>query len=133
MRNSAQTKATNPVAAVSGMAPPWVFLIFLHFLAIMQGVHSGLSTRPMFIDLIFPLSAAVAAVSGCANDARIRRAPLPSAVQFIMLFSWPVTVPIYLAWSRGWRGILWALLWMVTLGACYLFPAAYCLMLRTNR
>ncbi|HEY8748055.1 MAG TPA: hypothetical protein VIM11_08775 [Tepidisphaeraceae bacterium] len=42
-----------------------------------------------------------------------------------MLFTWPITAPVYLIWSRGWRGALWAILWSITFYGIYIIPAVY--------
>jgi hypothetical protein len=127
-----QSDLSPPPAMASGVLPPWVLLVFLHLVMIMWGIHSGADTRATMIDVAFPLSAGIIAVMTCVNDAKFRRAPLPRGVQFVMLFLWPVLVPVYLIGTRGWRGILWALLWTATVYSCYLFPAAYFYMLRLN-
>ena len=43
-------------------------------------------------------------------DASHRGKPLVSIVQLIVLFSWPIAVPVYLITSRGIRGLGWTVL-----------------------
>ena len=60
--------------------------------------HGGIQ---YIISLIFGLTATLWTVS----DARQRGRPILHIVQFFILVSWPIAVPIYLIWSRGKRGV----------------------------
>jgi hypothetical protein len=112
--------------------PNYVFLIALHVFAVIWGLHSGSTDRTTPFGMLFFVVAGVLIVSACMTDARRRRKPIGGSIQMVMLFAWPIAAPLYLIWSRGWRGALWAALWMVTLYSCYLFPAAYIEMRRAN-
>ena len=46
----------------------------------------------------------------CVVDSRIRGVPIVRSLHWIIFFTWPLAVPIYLTWSRGLRGFGWALL-----------------------
>ena len=114
--------------------PTCAFLIFLHFFAILWGIHSGATSGTASpIDMLFPLVAGVVVVWACANDARMRGKPFLGMMAFLMLVVWPIAAPLYLISSRGWRGILWAMLWIVTLVSCFLFPAAFVMMVRSGK
>ena len=101
-----------------------VFLVFLHLLAILWGVHSTAADGAGDVSFLFSLIAAWAVVTLCVHDSRIRNTPFAHILQFIMFGTWTVSAPIYLIWSRGWRGILWALLWSISLLICILVGGA---------
>lgn len=58
------------------------------------------------IQLLIPATGVLWAVS----DARQRGRPILSIVQFMMVLTWAVTLPIYLMKSRRVRGFGWAVL-----------------------
>ena len=86
----------------------WVLLVFLHLLAVAWGAQMAFSNEPRLVELLLAWVAALALVMCCVADAKIVGKPILHIVQFIMLFTWPVTAPVYLVWARGWRGLLWA-------------------------
>ena len=57
----------------------------------------------------------------CTVDGRVRRASLTPGHQLALIVAWPVSAVCYLFWSRGYRGLHWALL---TLGS-FLFTALF--------
>ena len=73
------------------------------------------------------LCAAIAsAMTGwCVADSRILGRPLLPVLQMITFFTWPVAVPMYLMWSRRFRGLGLALLHAVGLTAICVI--AFCL------
>ena len=40
-------------------------------------------------------------------DAKVRRHPLSDGMKLIVYATFPISMAVYLIWSRGWRGILW--------------------------
>ncbi|MBI1367190.1 MAG: hypothetical protein GC162_00905 [Planctomycetes bacterium] len=107
-----------------------IHLAFLHFLFLSWGIHLAAGDASAPIDLLFRLSISIIIVLACAADARRLHLPLRRIVRIIMLFTWPLTVPIYLIWSRRWRGLLWLALWSLSLTAAALAP--YLLLLLTR-
>jgi len=60
---------------------------------------------------------------GCAQDARRMGRAMPGAASLAVFFTWPVAVPAYLVWSRGWkRGLLAAMAFVGSLAVLYLVP-----------
>lgn len=57
-------------------------------------------------DLGLAICAAAAVTLACIADSKIVARPIPHAARWVMLFLWPVAVPLYLLWSRGWRGLI---------------------------
>lgn len=43
----------------------------------------------------------------CVIDAKVRRHPLTDGATLAAVFTFPISMAVYLIWSRGWRGILW--------------------------
>jgi hypothetical protein len=111
--------------------PGYVFLIFLHLFAIAWGFNTGAANKAP-ISVLIPITFAIVVVVACATDAARRGTPIVNIGKFIMLFSWPVSAPIYLIWSRGWRGLLWSMLWAVTLYLCFAIPAVCMVSLRSR-
>lgn len=94
------------------------FLSAFYLLAVLSGINSALMPGTA-TDLI--LSFAVAISMGCwaVVDARLRDRPTPmSARAWFVLLAWFV-VPLYVIWSRGWRGLGWVL----AHGACWFLLA----------
>lgn len=93
-------------------------LIFIHVMILVASVHAAARNTRDGTGYLIAIMLACAAVMACVNDARVRGKPILPIVQFLMLFVWPVSVILYLIASRGWRGILWALLWTATALSC---------------
>ena len=79
--------------------------IGLYVLAGLCGVAAAL--RPSHGALQFLLWAAVgSAMTGwCVVDSRILGRPVIRTFYFLIFITWPLAVPIYLIWSRKWRGL----------------------------
>jgi hypothetical protein len=45
-------------------------------------------------------------------DSQIRGKPLVRSFHWLTLFMWPVSVPVYLIQTRGWRRLHWVALWI---------------------
>ncbi len=112
--------------------PVFVYLIFLHVFAAIAGLHSVAGDANL-VGYLLQLTFAILVVLTCAKDASARGRPIVSIVQLLMLLFWPIAGPVYLVYSRGWRGILWCLLWMLTLFASFFLPAACEVMLLWSR
>ena len=48
--------------------------------------------------------------SWAVSDSRKRGHPIVHILQLLMFLTWTVAIPIYLIWSRGWKGLGWAVL-----------------------
>jgi hypothetical protein len=90
-------------------------LVFMHLTAACMGLSAALSPEQKPRDLLMGMALAVTVVLACVADGRIVGARIARINQFIMLFTWPVAAPIYLLWTRKWKGLLWSALWLVTL------------------
>ena len=59
-------------------------------------------------------------VKFCVVDSRFRGEPLLVSFYWIIFFTWPVSVPIYLLWSRGIKGIVWVVLYVISIVVLYI-------------
>ena len=98
-------------------------LVGVHLLCVLWGVHVGVRGPSTAVGVLYSLSIAFVIVLTCVADAHVRSQTILPIFQFLMLFTWPVAVPVYLFWTRRWPGLLWAGLWMLTGWACYAIGA----------
>jgi hypothetical protein len=91
------------------------FLAAFYFLAVLSGLKGGIVPEPTATDLLLSLSLAVSMGWWAIVDARLRNRPIPmSARAWFVLLAW-IVVPIFVIWSRRWRGVGWVL----ASGACW--------------
>ncbi|MBN1765239.1 MAG: hypothetical protein JW860_08285 [Sedimentisphaerales bacterium] len=57
-------------------------------------------------DVLLHMTIQFSVVMACMIDARLIGKRLYHIVPFVMLFTWPITVPIYLIWTRKHKGLL---------------------------
>ena len=83
------------------------FLLLLGFylLAAIAGIMGTGQLRSGVVHFLFSIMAASVATYWCVLDARILGRPIVQSVHWIMFFTWPLAVPIYLIRSRGLRGL----------------------------
>ena len=110
--------AQNRETAKSDRLMIGAYLGFAHLAAICIGVDAATHANTSLFTLIASLAIGVALTLACRTDARRRGHPIGHAVQLIILFTWKLTAPLYLLWSRGLRGVLWAILWSVSILIC---------------
>ncbi len=91
-------------------------LAYAYFLFLLRGVCYAISPDPPAVDWILSILLAFIMVMLCQSDARQRQKPLTRSLGFVMLITWPLAVPAYLIWSRGWKG-----LWLTLLHALLLY------------
>ncbi len=89
----------------------------LYALAALWGVAQARAPVNGVLYMLAALSMALAATLWAVNDARCRGKWLPHIVQFLMLLTWPLALPIYLVLSRKLRGVGLAILHAVALYA----------------
>lgn len=51
----------------------------------------------------------------CIVDSKCRGKPLLHSFYWIIFFSWPVSVPIYWVWTRGLKGVVSGVLFVISL------------------
>ena len=91
-----------------------IFICFSYLLAIFTGL-STIGTNSLMIQFLLPWLIAFSLVIACSTDALIVGKSVPRIVQFLMLLTWPISIPICLFWTRRWWGLMWALVIGATL------------------
>jgi hypothetical protein len=84
----------------------WIFLAFAYCASAAYGAEAAISRELAASNWPIGISLALGFTSACICDAKVVGKRLTHAAQWVMFFSWPVTAPIYLIWSRGARGLL---------------------------
>jgi hypothetical protein len=103
-------------ASTSSTRPGWhtiIFLLVYYSVAIMNGAIDALAEDGIAI---------LATLVECVNlglweieDARRQRRPIPLSAQPWMVLFAGIAVPVYVIYTRGWRGLEWVVLH----GVCY--------------
>ena len=90
-------------------------LICIYFLFALWSVRSALFEEIQLTDIAISFALSAVMVKFCVVDSRCRGQLLLRSFHWIIFFTWPVSVPIYLLCSRGIKGIGWAVLNVVLL------------------
>ncbi|HLQ37677.1 MAG TPA: hypothetical protein VK348_07740 [Planctomycetota bacterium] len=105
--------ATTP--ALMGRRTAILSLVCLALLVALTGARQAIVERGR-IDVVVVLVVCSGMALACVYDARRLGRPLPGIAPSAILFAWPIAVPAYLVWSRGWkRGMLQAMAFLVAL------------------
>lgn len=64
-------------------------------------------------------------LAACVIDARVRRHPLTDGTTLTAFLTIPVSMAVYLIWSRGWRGILWLVVNLVVFVVVSIIAASF--------
>lgn len=94
-------------------------VIFIYFLFALWSVRTALFEGVQPVDIAISLALSAAMVKFCIVDSICRGGLLLNSFHWIIFFTWPVSVPIYLLWTRGIKGVLWAVLNIVMLIVVY--------------
>jgi hypothetical protein len=91
--------------AAPGFRHTRVFLLVYYLLFAMWGVRSAWPTVPSRLDIMVPL--ALYAIASCwvIVDDRARGRAIPLLSQQWFFLAAGLLVPVYVIWSRGWRGV----------------------------
>ncbi len=96
-----------------------IFVGFAYFLTVISTIAVS-RPNPGFLAFVLSWLLALSLVISCVTDARIAGKTIPWGVQFVMLLTWPIALPICLIWARQWWGVLWTLVFGGTLFlTCY--------------
>ncbi|MBV8076705.1 MAG: hypothetical protein JO284_09920 [Planctomycetaceae bacterium] len=98
-----------PPTARGGRHTRW-FLITLYMLAFVWGARSIYFWEPTSLDLLFRVALAILLGWWAVADARWRRHPIPLLSRSWFVLGATVLVPVYVIWSRRWRGVGWIIL-----------------------
>jgi len=104
-----QTSSMERSAAWAGCSHTRWFLAVFYAIAIAWGVRSIWRGMFSLVDSIVPFALAVGLGTWAIVDARHRGRPIPFLAQpWFILFGF--AVPLYVVWSRRWRGLGWVIL-----------------------
>lgn len=92
----------------------------LYGLAVVIGLRAALVRDRQPIDLLLSFSLSAVTTLACVNDARSLQKNILYSVQFIMLFTWPLSPLVYMVWARKARGLFWFLIHAALLAFTYL-------------
>lgn len=92
----------------------WILVGALYLMAGLGGVVQVISPGGLAA-VLNALLFALFSTGWCVEDAYQRGTPLLPIIRKIVFFTWIVSVPIYLIWSRKWRGAGYVLLHTVGL------------------
>jgi hypothetical protein len=102
------TSNPSPTMAPALRHTRW-FLLAFYALAVLFGVGNALTREPGATGLILSLCLAVSMGWWAITDSKRHNHPIPmSARMWFVLLAW-IVVPIYVVWSRRWRGVGWVL------------------------
>jgi len=68
------------------------------------GVHAAVG-RDASREMLLSVVSGTLFAATCGVDSRIRRRPMVFDGETFVFFAWPVAVPYYLIWTRGWWGV----------------------------
>src|SRR5262245_889625 len=94
----------------------------LGLLVALSGVRAAIAETGR-TDVLITLVLSSGMALGCGQDARRMGRAMPGAASLAVFFTWPVAIPVYLVWTRGWkRGMLAAMAFVGSLAVLYLVP-----------
>jgi len=102
-----------------------IMVLCLYLLFAASGATQASPLRSSIAALLIHVMIACAATYWCVVDSRIMGRPIVQSIHWIMFFTWPISAPIYLIYSRGLRGLGFAMLHAIGL----LVVFAICLLL----
>jgi hypothetical protein len=99
-----------------------ICLACLGLLIALAGVRAAIAERAR-TDVLIALVVCSGMALACVHDARGMARSIPPAGSLAIFCAWPVAIPIYLVWSRGWkRGMLLAMAYVASLAVLYVVP-----------
>jgi hypothetical protein len=81
-------------------------LILAFHLLMLSHFHSLFWPGQAELELLLMFAVPFVVTSACVVDGRIVRHPVPHGAQLGILFTWPITAPVYVLWSRGAWGMV---------------------------
>jgi len=109
-------------------------LVFpIYAISALQGLHVVLvdDLEPTSTDFFLAVLFAVVLTVYCVTDSQLRGKPIPYFSRWLMFFTLPVSVPIYVLWSQGKNRILSAVLRILSVPGFFLLGAFLTEMIRT--
>lgn len=108
--NSIEPRSVAPRKRLRG-----IVLLCFYLLVAANGALQASPPHTAMIGILLALAMASAVTYLCIVDSRIVGRPIVQSVHWIMFVTWPVAAPIYLIYSRRWRGVALLLLHVIGL------------------
>lgn len=90
-------------------------ILFIYFLVVLSAVRRAFFRELRPPDIAVTVAFQVVMTMFCIIDSRCRNKPLLHSFYWIIFFSWPVTVPIFWIWTRGFKGIISGTLFAISI------------------
>ena len=109
-----------PAAHLTSHQPLWMRRIAwctLLLLAAVAGVRAALlpeSADPTGGATLLAIAIALTTAVWCLFDGRVRGTPVPTVLIMLVFIALPIGLPIHFLWSRGARGVLFAIAFVGT-------------------
>ena len=91
---------------------------YVCFLIAVSGVRAAV-TPGTETDFALSLALGMTVALCCVVDGRALRRPMVPSFHWVIMFTWHVSAPIYLIWSRGLAGLAVALILAITFIVMY--------------
>ena len=124
-RSPASNAAAGSAAGRLERRHRFVLVLAMYLLAAGGNMIVVLRPEELLVRLLLPVAMCSIMTYWCVVDSRMRGSPIVHSLHWIIFFTWPIAVPIYLIRSRGLRGLGLALLHTIGLYAATM--AAYLL------
>ncbi len=92
-----------------------VLVVTMYLIAFASGWNVIFRPENLAINFLYVISLCLIMTYWCVIDSRIRGYPILHSFYFIIIFLWPVAVPVYLIWSRGFWGLTLAIIHLIGL------------------
>lgn len=101
----ASPRAQGDVSHVRRGNLPTILVVCLYLLLALNGAVQVTRPESAALRLILSALTGSTATYWCVVDSRILGRPIVQSLHWIMFFTWPVAVPLYLVYSRKLRGL----------------------------
>jgi len=102
-----------------------LIMISIYSMCVLFGIDSVLveSTKVTIKDFLLILMFAILVTFFCVVDAKLRKKTIPDFSKWLIFFTWPISVPIYILWSRGKKKIISSILQILSFPVVVLVSA----------
>lgn len=104
-RSPASNATSDSLATSSESSLRLVLVVAMYLVTAVGNVIAVLRPEGVLIRLMLSLALCSIVAYWCVVDSRLRGFPIVHSLHWIIFFTWPIAVPIYLIWSRRLRGL----------------------------
>ncbi|WP_406694836.1 hypothetical protein V5E97_27715 [Singulisphaera sp. Ch08] len=80
-------------------------LVLLFAVSVLGGLHNALTWESEGIKLALTFLTASVVTQCCIADSKVIGKPILLSFQWLMFLSWAISAPMYLVWTRRFRGL----------------------------